>query len=235
MWVRSQTKSQTKSRMSSNVKNKVVEIFEKPLSHSYIVYDKPIETSELIKEEIKSKLPNALIIEANYENFLVEEAKNLDREAFHSVSKDKPKILVISCFGITVQAQNALLKTFEESSENIHFFFCVPNDIQLLPTLKSRCALVYMSKAEEVGGKKFLSMSLEKRFDYIDSLILENNKEIVSDFLNSLEYECHNNIMEGRADTREVRAYDAIMLAREYLRDTAVSIKQILKHIATSC
>ena len=172
--------------MSSSVKNKVSEIFEKPLSHSYIVYDKPLETAKLIKEEIGSKLPKALIIDANYENFLVEEAKSLDREAFHSVSKDRPKILIISCFGITVQAQNALLKTFEESSKNIHFFFCVPNDIQLLPTLKSRCTLVYMGRSEEVIGKKFLSMSLEKRFSYIDTLILENNKEIVSDFLTSL-------------------------------------------------
>jgi len=221
--------------MNNSVQNRISEIFEMPLSHAYIVYDKPLETFGLIKEEIKSRLPNALIVEANYENFLVEEAKNLDREAFHSVSKDRPKIIIISCFGITVQAQNALLKTFEESSKNIHFFFCVPNDIQLLPTLKSRCSLVYMGKNNEVVGKKFLSMSLEKRFSYIDSLILENNKEIVSDFLNSLEYECHNNIIEGRADVREVRAYDAIMLAREYLRDTAASIKQILRHIATSC
>ncbi len=46
---------------------------------------------------------------------------------------------------LTVEAQNALLKSIEEVGEKVHFIFCVSSRDQLIPTVRSRCLEIYLS------------------------------------------------------------------------------------------
>ena len=55
------------------------------------------------------------------------------------------KIFVIQTNIITEEAQNALLKIFEEPTPDTHFFILMPQDI-LLPTFRSRMQVVDVSK-----------------------------------------------------------------------------------------
>ncbi len=50
--------------------------------------------------------------------------------------------LFIFANGITVEAQNALLKSVEESNDNIHFIFCCEREEAILPTIASRSRVV---------------------------------------------------------------------------------------------
>ncbi len=52
------------------------------------------------------------------------------------------KRLFIFSSGMTIEAQNALLKCVEESSENIHFIFCCEREDSVLPTIASRSKVI---------------------------------------------------------------------------------------------
>jgi DNA polymerase III gamma/tau subunit len=52
------------------------------------------------------------------------------------------KIFLILANKITREAQNALLKVFEEPTADTHFFLIMPSIEGLLPTLKSRLSII---------------------------------------------------------------------------------------------
>jgi hypothetical protein len=55
------------------------------------------------------------------------------------------KALFVFFNEITVEAQNAMLKSIEEHSDNIYFIFCVENAEELLATIRSRCIIKQIS------------------------------------------------------------------------------------------
>jgi hypothetical protein len=86
-----------------------------------------------------------------FETEIFEDEVKIDnsRQIKHSLSrKEKSKKLYIFSGGLTIEAQNALLKSIEESSENIYFIFCCENENSLLPTIRSRCFVVQTGLSE---------------------------------------------------------------------------------------
>src|SRR2546421_501162 len=71
----------------------------------------------------------------SYETFTIDEARELKSLAetmpIHDSGK---KIFILTMNGITVEAQNALLKLLEEPAEYSHFFLILPSAHLLLPT-----------------------------------------------------------------------------------------------------
>lgn len=55
--------------------------------------------------------------------------------------------LFIFLSGMTIEAQNALLKSVEESSDNTHFIFCCEREDSILPTIASRSRIVKIREA----------------------------------------------------------------------------------------
>jgi DNA polymerase III delta prime subunit len=49
------------------------------------------------------------------------------------------KLLFVFFDEVTLEAQNALLKSIEEHADNIYFAFCAEKEDSLLPTIVSRC------------------------------------------------------------------------------------------------
>ena len=114
------------------------------------------------------------------DNFKIDEAFDL-----RAMSTDKSfsfgkKIFIICVNSFSLDAQNVLLKMFEEPIENTHFFLVVPDTNSLLKTLVSRFYVISARQglAEETKeAERFISMSLQKRIDFIKELLIEPEEE----------------------------------------------------------
>jgi hypothetical protein len=143
-------------------------------------------------------------------------------------------LFVIGVASITSEAQQALLKLFEEPQEGSIYVVLLPHGV-LLPTLHSRMLVypgVLESEESNNDAKKFLKSSNKERSDFIAKLLKddEGEKERARDFVNALEVELHKKIKDAKA--REGLA--DIAKVRDYLRDRSPSLKMLLEHLATA-
>lgn len=80
--------------------------------------------------------------------------------AIKPYSSDKKIYIINEAEKMTVQAQNALLKTLEEPPEYAVILLLTTNVDALLPTIQSRCVLLTMKPVKDDAVKKFLMENL---------------------------------------------------------------------------
>lgn len=106
-------------------------------------------------------------------------------------------VVLLVAENLTLDAQNALLKTLEEAGENVSLILGISSEDQLLPTIISRCKVVnlqihaYTSEVEAQYKKdieKLLGATIETRFKFIEKLEDKENflKALTSYFRNQL-------------------------------------------------
>jgi DNA polymerase III delta prime subunit len=168
---------------------------------------------------------------SEYESFGIDEGRSLqEMQSFRPLVGDK-KIFIITLNSITSEAQNSLLKVFEEPTEGAHFFIISSSSRILLPTLRSRMVVItHESSTTEVDNsevKKFIKLSVKDRLEYVSSLIEEKDKARIEAFLQALvgELASHINKTKGN-DIKE------ILTLITYLKDRAPSLKLILERVA---
>lgn len=174
----------------------------------------------------------------NFDTFRIEDARELNKiKDEKSFSGDK-KILLIITNSILREAQNAMLKMFEEPIENTYFFLIIKNKNTLLPTFLSRFYFVDLNKSNlefEKEVEKFLKMNLKEKIDFI-KVFTEKEDEEESDyvaprhkalaFLDTLESKLYEN------KTKNYEAFEKIFITRSYLRDHSSSAKTLLEALA---
>ncbi|HEY6020464.1 MAG TPA: hypothetical protein VIY48_11300 [Candidatus Paceibacterota bacterium] len=153
-----------------------------------------------------------------YERFGIDDARALVAQA--SLKREGESTYLIGVSSLPTEAQQALLKLFEEPRQGLHFILVTPHGA-LLPTLRSRM-MEYPAKmlhtADRVSAKD------------IPALIKEEDKERVREFLDAMESQLHPRMGEPK-----VRAALAdIAMVRDYLRDRSPSLKMLLEHLALS-
>jgi len=175
------------------------------------------------------------------DNFKIEEAFSLRAMSFEKSFSASKKIFVICVNSFSLEAENVLLKMFEEPINNTHFFLIVPDTNSLLKTLISRFYLISTKQdlAEEIGkAEKFIAMSLRNRIDFIKELLAEaekdNEAEIMAldstrskalKFLNALE-----SIVSK--DTFDIRFLEHLFKVRKFLRMPGSSTKNLMESVA---
>src|SRR3989344_3047228 len=123
------------------------------MTHHAYYYEGPLTLLQVLAENSRALLglkdkhsPDVHI--RHYEMFGIEEARDIGRLAsLRSVAGQALFVLGIS--SITSEAQQALLKLFEEPQRGITFVLLVPHGA-LLATLRSRC-LPYPHKLEDTA------------------------------------------------------------------------------------
>lgn len=210
------------------------------LHHAYLIEGDDENASEVLVF-IKT-LPNAEIIKIKTDAFKLEDAHNLKSlSGEKSISLGK-KIFVISANSVLREAQNAMLKLFEEPIPDTHFFLIVPDTNALLKTLLSRFYLISERKdvSPDEDVSKFLAMPLARRIDFIKEKLEqfeEENEEESTDsarasalrFLNSLEFALHQKVP---AEKRDAESFEHIWKTRELLRMPGSSVKNLLESVA---
>ena len=135
---------------------------------------------------IKQANPDALSLEI--ETFGIDEARSLFLWASKK-SFGERKVSVISSNNFTLEAQNALLKLFEEPPTNTYFFVLLENIGIVISTLISRVHILEVDlekNLEKEIGETFLKSDLSERFKIINPIIKNKDKEEVRKLIWSL-------------------------------------------------
>lgn len=183
----------------------------------------------------------------SFDSFKIEDARNLkaiEYEKGFSQVKNAKKIFIISANNFLLEAQNTLLKIFEEPIANTHFFLIVPDKNSLLKTLVSRFYFISARKdlaVELKDAEKFVGMPLKDRIDFIKEMLIEpeeGKEEIVEldstrskalKFLNALEVVLHKNMSRTVLDTN---FFAHIFKVREFLNQPGSSAKSLMESVA---
>ena len=111
---------------------------KKNLHHAYLIEG----VREEMVPEILSLLPelgvevmgNSDFAHVTLDTFKVEDARNLKSYALERANSGGKKVFIVATNNFLLEAQNTLLKMFEEPIENTHFFLIVPDASALLKT-----------------------------------------------------------------------------------------------------
>ncbi len=150
------------------------------------------------------------------------------------------KIHIIKTNTITREAQNALLKIFEEPKLGNHFFLVVPSAAIILPTLRSRMVIVKDGISEPYDLKTpehFFKAPVAKRLEIVKDLIeaIQNEEKTKADavlFVDQLERTKRTATSPEKMTKKDVWLLEELSKCRRYLGDRAPSVKQLLEHIA---
>lgn len=212
--------------------------------HAYYIEG---QTSDF--EEYAKRIPH--FIAEKFERFGIDEARELTGRASLKKTGDQ-SVFLLAAQSITSEAQQALLKLFEEPQQGIVFVFLLPHGA-LLPTLRSRM----LSLPQELLSKKssgssssgalratpasqtfseealaFLQSNGKARSDLVAKLLKDEDdtKERVRDLLLGLEA-----VLAPRIAEPEVReGLEDIAKVRSYVGDRSPALKMLLEHLALS-
>lgn len=96
---------------------------------------------KLFKEQYSIDTVNVFEIEPQNKEVSIDQIREIKTQI--SYSFPQPRLFILHQFDTaSYQAQNALLKTLEEHSENVHFILVVKTLYDILPTITSRCKVV---------------------------------------------------------------------------------------------
>ncbi len=215
------------------------------LHHAYLI----VGERNLIRKDLFSFLEDQLSfsLRANpdfwigeHEVFTIDDARMLTTQHERKSFSGGRKIFVIFSDGITIEAQNALLKLFEEPIVGNHFFLVMSEDKDILPTLRSRVQTVAVteeektSKEKEQFGRKFLSSSIGDRMKLVSSIAESKDKVEAKRLIRSLIDTIHSECSDERSLLRMTPVLEDLMKTDDYLSDRSPSIKILLEHIASS-
>lgn len=158
-------------------------------------------------------------------------------QAGFPVAHDK-RIFVLSARVFTEQAQNALLKVFEDPTAGVHFFLITPNTQLLLPTLRSRLYELAPSARSEISpatrktAVDFLKMGKAERLAFTEKIAKEKDKAGATLFLSVLEQILEDRLTDASCREKTAVSLREISMGKKYLSRNGASIKIILDHIA---
>ena len=109
------------------------------MNHSLIVLCNDIEYA---KEQLLQEYASAYLKTFFTDEFKVEDAQAVIREAY--IAEERQKVLILAALSYNIYAQNALLKLLEEPPRNIRFILISRSKNALLPTVRSRLQLRMM-------------------------------------------------------------------------------------------
>ena len=213
--------------------------------HAYLLEG---EREQLLAEVFKflNAFKNYETIEIKTDTFKIEDSRNLKSLAAEKSFASGKKIFIISTNSILREAQNAMLKLFEEPISDTHFFLIVPDINSLLKTLVSRFYLISARQdlaedlAAETEIQNFLVLPLARRLDFIREKLArfeEKNEGAITDsaradalrFINSLEFALHTSMSRLNLD---MEMFEHIFQVRKFLRMPGSSVKNLMESVA---
>ena len=122
-----------------------------------------------IKDDILSEIKNNLVKIFEKDEFLLEDAKAVTKEAY--IKEEKNKFIIIFAKNFNIYAQNSLLKILEESPTNTIFIIVSNSKSNFLPTIRSRLPIINLkqSKKERTLDINLSKMSLKDIFEFVKS------------------------------------------------------------------
>ncbi len=190
-------------------------------------------TSTLEKFKLSQNHPDVLYIQAG-EKLGIETVRKIKVHFSYKATQGLGKATVLEdAENITVEAQNALLKTLEELPEPALFLIGAPSTNGLLPTVLSRCQISVITgnqieRSPDYAIDDLLTTDIKHRFLYIEKL---KDKE---DFLKALLYYFRKKLIDGENSgqgSKDIHRFTNLLLEAERWANQNVNIRGILEYL----
>jgi len=218
------------------------------LHHAYGI----LGNKKKVKEELQDfllkdlKFPvsnNPDFWQGEYNVFKIDDSRAINEAHLNKPIKYDKKVFVIYANFMTKDAQNSLLKIFEEPRADTTFFLVLSTMSDLLPTLKSRLIISKGENGKEdplTQAEEFLEANMGKRLQIVLKITKDIkdeklNKSDAITFMKNLEKVIKNGLKlknAHNARSGSLLAVEDIEKAISYAGDESPSIKVILEHLA---
>jgi len=213
--------------------------------HAYFIHsfeDSVIHLKEYLNSKFKIQShQNPDFFHEKFESLGIDDSRRIkENHVSKSFTDGGKRIYIIETSNITHEAQNSLLKVFEEPNEDSHFFLIMPSVHVLLPTLRSRLMVISSGEKKELGtevmkqAEEFLKLNTKDKVAFVDEIAKDISDEKLSksdavEFLAALEF-----VVYKKSGNTKGNVMKSILQAREYMNDRSASIKQLLESVALS-
>ncbi len=135
----------------------------KILSNTIIIGDNFLD----IKDSISLDNVDGIIKIFERDEFLLEDAKAVTKEAY--IKEEKNKYIIILAKKFNIYAQNSLLKILEESPTNTIFIIVSNSKSNFLPTIRSRLPIINLKQPKKTRALEInlSKMSLKDIFEFV--------------------------------------------------------------------
>ncbi len=170
---------------------------------------------------------------SEYESLGIGESRALqEMQSMRPLLGDR-KIFIIAVQSMTGEAQNSLLKVFEEPTPGTHFFVISPSQRILLPTLRSRMRVIVHSSSSEIeggGAREFMRLSYKDRLAYVAPLIEEKERSKAESLLQGIVSVLDED--KGSLDKVRGEIIKELLVLTSYVKDRSSSLKLILERVS---
>jgi len=134
------------------------------MNRSHIIVSAQFEMHAKVLKERFSPLRTVEYIK---EDFLLDDAKAVIKEAY--ISEVSTKYLILAAKTFNIYSQNSLLKLLEEPPTNIELILIVPSKSVLLPTVRSRLPIVSDKELSTLAGAniRLATLDLSEMFTFV--------------------------------------------------------------------
>lgn len=160
------------------------------------------------------------------ERFGIADARALTVEAGKMPTKGSHRRFCISVTSMTNEAQNALLKLFEDPPSTARFELQVPKEDMLIATVRSRLDRVTADAGTDdtAIAELFMRSSYADRLEAVAAHTKDKDTTWIASLLDGLEV-----CVSGSADSA---AREALLFVRQYDGMRGASQKMLLEHVA---
>lgn len=213
------------------------------LHHAYLFKDTGesvlLELKEFLEDKLKFKTKgNPDFWCGKFDTFGINDGREIIQLQSRTASTGDTKVFVIKSNFFTIEAQNSLLKMFEEPTPGTIFFVITQNTEVLLPTLRSRLfapevkIVLERSPLCGVDVEEFLKNKQAKRIKLLKEIIEAKDKNMAIFFLNEMERILYKKFQGSVSKPDSVFVFEEIIKSKKYLNGRAPSVKMILENIA---
>jgi len=216
--------------------------------HAFVIEAGAEEGIELAQAWVQKELGmtvrgNPDVVVLRYGLFSVEDARRVSELAAGVPFAGEHKVVIIAASRAYHEAQNVLLKLFEEPPRGTYLFLVLPTLGSLLPTLRSRVQVLskpvprLRSGRQEIAGptEQFLAANKEKRSAMIKRLTSgkdeEDRRELREEaiaLVNGIEAVAYAKLKRGG---EAAALLSDIAILRGYLYDRSAPVRLILEHL----
>lgn len=184
--------------------------------------------------------PDVLVL--RYGLLSVESAREVFDRALTAPQRGAQKVLIVTAARLYHEAQNALLKLFEEPPIGTTLILVVPSVGGLLPTLLSRVEVRSLSRKQVRGEEAavfFVKASRTERSALIKKLSSgkddderrEHRDEALA-ILNGVEHIAYRALEKDMSQRALVQFLEDISVLRDTLHDRSAPVRMILEHVS---
>lgn len=197
------------------------------MHHAYVVTGDLAHSLRYISEEDRVFGPDVLLYE--YEKFGINEARKLKHESSLAPIERAYRVFIISFSRITTEAQNALLKLFEEPVGEARYYLITKSEDVLIKTLRSRLIALGATSSPHTDQTQtiaFLNLSYQERLAEITERSKHEDTTWIEQLFDGIEVFAHT--------TNNYTVMKEIIFVRLYEKTHGASRKMLLEHMALS-